>query len=183
MAAPAQVESTKFRANIWDIESGQVTPLELTTDFQAAGRPTWNPDGTQVALSDVVGGDAVFDAETGRQVGSRFSVRGRDQARDVLWEADGEHVLGVGSPGVSRWDVSTGERTVPFTEITAGQWMDLADDGSLLVSASQSSQARLWDLEAASPLGAALPDPGLGWVAEGSFSRSRSSVPMESTWP
>jgi WD40 repeat protein len=168
-AAPQQVESRRFAAHIWDIESGQVTPLELTTDFQAAGRPTWNPDGTQVALSDVVGGDALFDAETGRQVGSRFSVKGRDQARDVLWEADGEHLLGVGGPGLSRWDVSTGERTVPFTELTAGQWMDLAEDGTLLVTASQSSQARLWDLEAASPLGAALPDPGLGWVAGGQF--------------
>jgi WD40 repeat protein len=114
-----------------------------------------------------VGGDAVFDAETGRQVGSRFSVRGQGQARDVLWEADGKHLLGVGDPGVSRWDVSTGARTVPFTDPTDGQWIDLADDGTLLVTASQSSQARLWDLKAEAPLGAALPDPGLGWIAGG----------------
>ncbi len=70
-----------FEAHIWNIESGQVTPLELTVDFEAAGRPSWNPDGTQVAISDIVGGDAVFDAETGLQVGTRFSVRG--QARPV----------------------------------------------------------------------------------------------------
>ena len=156
--------TARFAAHVWNIESGEVTPLELTVDFEAAGRPTWSPDGTRVAISDVVGGDAVFDAATGSQVGSRFSVRGQDQAIEVLWEPDGDSVLGVGAPGVSRWDVETGERTSPFTETTSGVWVDLADEGRVLVTASRESEARLWDLEAGVPVGVPFPDAGLGWI-------------------
>mgnify|MGYP001820489819 FL=1 len=155
-----------FAAHVWHIESGKVTPLELTVDFEAAGRPTWSPDGTKVALSDLFGGDAVFDAATGRQVGSRFSVRGQGQAHDVMWEPDGRSLLGVGAPGISRWDVATGERTSPFTEATPADWMDLADDGRLLVTASREGEARLWDLVAEVPVGVAFPDPGLGRLYE-----------------
>lgn len=43
--------------------------------------------------------------------------------------------------------------------------MDLADDGTLLVTASEANQARLWDLQAGVPLGAPFPDPGMGWIA------------------
>jgi WD40 repeat protein len=159
-----------FAAHVWHIDSGVVTPLELTVDFEGAGRPTWSPDGTKVAISDLFGGEAVFDAATGTQVGSRFSVRGQDQAHDVLWEPNGQSVLGVGAPGISRWDVTTGERTSPFTEATAGDWMDLADDGRLLVTASRQGEARLWDLVAEVPLGVPFPDPGTGRILEDSFS-------------
>jgi WD40 repeat protein len=119
-----------------------------------------------VALSDLLGGDAVFDAATGRQVGSRFSVRGQDQAHEVLWEPNGQSVLGVGAPGISRWDVATGERTSPFTEAAPAYWMDIADDGRLLATASNEGEARLWDLAAGMPLGVPFPDPGLGRLYE-----------------
>ncbi|MGI9621474.1 MAG: AAA family ATPase [Acidimicrobiales bacterium] len=150
-----------FAAHLWQIDSGEVTVLEFPVDFQGAGRPSWSGDGTRVAFSDVGGGDAVFDAATGRQVGQRFSVRGQAEAREVLWEPDGLSLLGVGAPGISRWDLTTTERTSPFSEATSSQWMDLAADGRLLVTASDQSEARLWDLEAEVPVGIPFPDPGL----------------------
>ena len=88
----------------------------------------------------------------------------------MLWEPSGQSVLGVGAPGLSRWDVTTGERTSPFTEGTAGDWIDLADDGRLLVTASRQSEARLWDLVAEVPLGVPFPDPGVGQILGDGFS-------------
>ncbi|MGI9643811.1 MAG: hypothetical protein ACR2O6_00710 [Ilumatobacteraceae bacterium] len=165
LAVGANFTSTEpFTAHVWDIESDAVIVLELTVDFEGAGRPTWSPDSTRVAISDVAGGDAVFDAGTGRQVGSRFSVRGQAEAREVVWEPHGRSLLGVGAPGISRWDAATGERTSPFADTMSSQWMDLADEGRLLVTASDQAEARLWDLEAEIPIGVPFPDPGLGGI-------------------
>ena len=157
-----------FGAIVWTIESGRIVDIGrpsggLTIDFEAVTSVAWRPDGAAVTFADR-GGDATFDIETGKQIGTRFSVRGQGQAAGIAWEPDGAHLLGAGPFGVSRWDASTGTRSTPIDREIPSEWLALAADANVLATLGTDGRLWTWDLETGSPLGAPIPDQRLGWT-------------------
>jgi WD40 repeat protein len=145
---------------LWDVASGRITAI-----FEPPIRPLaieFSPDGSMLlGGSGPVHRGLFFVWRLGTPDGSAQRFRTRGTVEDLTFTPDGSQLVvstGWGDGGYFvLWDAATQRfvKTVPADD--AGVWVaEISTDARTLMTGGQTGIVRLWDLPAATPLGAPL---------------------------
>jgi WD40 repeat protein len=136
---------------IWDAESGDIR-FTLNTTNQITSL-AFAPSTPVVAASDNAGITALYNVESGEQIGSLNDLPGDS---DIVW-LDGEQLARRTEAGWRVLNAVTGETvlTLPAT----GPMTALTSDGTFIVTGDMGGQAQLWERETGEQTATlALPD-------------------------
>ena len=172
-----------FVVKVWDARS-------LHLGFEcAAGMETYalafSPDGEYLVTGGANGTVQVWDARTGREVGT-LGPNGRQHIKGVVFSRDGRHLASASSDGtVNLWDwdaTRLGAEQKPLRSFRArrvplaGMTLAFSPDGRRLVAGGAEYTVKIWDVQTGQEqtlpghsgdvwATAFSPDPGGRWVA------------------
>ncbi len=162
----ASADST---ARVWDLKTGQSTPLEGHTAGVISA--SFNPTGDAVVTASADSTARVWDLKTGQSTPLEGHTAGVISAS---FNPTGDAVVTASYDGTARvWDLKTGQST-PLEGHTA--WVRSASfnpTGDAVVTASNDGTARVWDLKT----GQSTPLEGhTFWVRSASFNPTGDAV-------
>ncbi|KAI5891985.1 WD40 repeat-like protein [Schizophyllum commune H4-8] len=137
----------------------------------------YSTDGTQILAGLGNYTLRIWDAETGRQIGSAMRGHG-DRVWSVAFSPDGSTIAsGSDDCTVRLWDAMTGQQQGQALRGHAGRVKSVAfsPDGTTVVSASYDCTLRLWDAKAGKEIGEAM-QGHTDWVRSVVFSHDGACI-------
>jgi WD40 repeat protein len=130
-------------ARVWDLKTGQSTPLVGHTSGVTSA--SFNAMGDQVVTASLDGTARVWDLKTGQSTPLEGHT---DRVTSASFNATGDQVVTASNDGTARvWDLKTGQ-SPPLVGHTAGVTSaSFNATGDQVVTASYDRTARVWDLK------------------------------------
>lgn len=130
---------------LWDAETWHrrepITnyKVSLGTDSLA-----FSPDSSLLVVGDANGLIQIFDDHSGLVV---KKIQDRDWVEQFAFCSDGSHLATWNHKGITVWDIKTGKELRFFPEESRLSAIALNGDGSLLITGSEDSKIRIWEIE------------------------------------
>jgi eukaryotic-like serine/threonine-protein kinase len=170
----------QWGARVWDPATGQ--PLSPVCVHVAGERLPWaclNREGSRLATAGWAGTLAIWDTQTGLELGRTARTLGNTHAERINFaefSPDGKRIVSASSDGTAFvWDARTCKRALPpLRHGDQVQHAAFSPDGSIVATASLDGTARLWSAKT----GELLTEPlrHKGWVWAVTFSQDGRRV-------
>jgi WD40 repeat protein len=130
---------------LWDTETWhRREPISNYKVSLGADGLAFSPDSSHLAVGDADGLIQIFDAYTETVV---RRMQDRDWVEQFAFSGDGTHLAAWNHKGITVGDLDTAKEPRFFPEESRFTALALNRDGSLLITGSEDSKIRFWDVE------------------------------------
>lgn len=161
-----------FAASTFDPGAQSMTiPAHHATIWSAK----FAPDGKTIATTSDDGTARIWDLTTGKL---RHSLVGHEgNVRHCIFTGDSAQLLTSGFDRTLRvWDMATGELKKTLTDDAPAYFLSAIDDGRVLISASQDSRIRFWNLAEGKIEGYLVGHSGTAWTVAAAKTQNGNSA-------